>query len=98
MMTHFDLDQTKLEAAAAKLRAISHPVRIAILEMLAETELCVTDIHTNLNLDQATVSHHLNVLKNNGVLLSNRQGKNVLYSLKHKSLTDIINCINRCQD
>ena len=97
-MTHFNLDQTKLEAAAAKLRAISHPARIAILEMLADKELCVTDIYTQLDIDQATTSHHLNVLKNNGVLVSHRKGKMILYSLKHKSLTDILNCINKCQD
>ncbi len=95
-MSHFNLDQAKLEAAAAKLRAISHPARIAILEMLADKELCVTDIYTNLKLDQATTSHHLNVLKNSGILESQRKGKMIFYSLKFQSLTDIISCINRC--
>lgn len=84
--------------AAGKLRAISHPVRIAILDMLHDNTLNVTEIFERLQIDQAAASHHLNILKSKGVLSSQRRGTKIYYSLKHQSLIDIIDCINRCHD
>lgn len=85
--------------AASKLRAISHPIRIAIIDLLANGEsLSVTEIYKALNIEQATASHHLNILKNKNVLVSKREGKKVFYLLKHMELTDVINCVNRCCD
>jgi len=91
------LDINKLEAAASKLRAIAHPMRIAIISLLDNnTRLCVTEIYEKLKLEQAAASHHLNILKSKGVLGSKRNGKNTLYFLKQESLTTIIDCINKC--
>lgn len=97
-MEKLHLDQEKLEMAAGKLRAISHPVRIAILDMLHDNTLNVTEIFERLQIDQAAASHHLNILKSKGVLSSQRRGTKIYYSLKHQSLIDIIDCINRCHD
>lgn len=98
-MAHFEIDIDKLEMAAGKLRVISHPMRIAILELLAQEEpLSVTDIYKTLNIEQATASHHLNVLKNRSVLVSKRSGKNIFYSLRSSTLMEIIECINRCNE
>ncbi|MBE0637819.1 MAG: winged helix-turn-helix transcriptional regulator [Bacteroidales bacterium] len=97
-MDKLHLDQEKLEMAAGKLRAISHPLRIAILDMLHDNPMSVTEIFERLSIDQASASHHLNILKNKGVLTSQRQGKKIMYSLKHQTLTEIIDCINRCHD
>lgn len=98
-MTSIDIDIDKLELAAGKLRAISHPMRIAILELLSEDQkLSVTQIYKTLNIEQATASHHLNILKNKGILVSIREGKNIFYTLKNVTLTDIIECINKCHD
>lgn len=93
------LDIEKLESAASKLRSIAHPMRIAIIDMLDNNKrLSVTEIFQALNIEQAAASHHLNVLKNNKVLISKREGKNIYYSLKSNTLTEIIQCINRCND
>ena len=98
-MAHFEIDIDKLEMAAGKLRVISHPMRIAILELLAQEEpLSVTDIYKTLNIEQATASHHLNVLKNRSVLVSKRSGKNIFYSLRSSTLMEIIECVNRCNE
>ncbi len=92
-----ELDIVKLEAAASKLRAMAHPMRIAILELLQEEKkLSVTQIYERLNIEQAAASHHLNILKSKGVLASKREGKKILYSLRGKALMDIVHCINRC--
>ncbi len=98
-MSKFNIDIEKLELAASKLRAISHPMRIAIIELLSgDSHLSVTQIYNALNIEQATASHHLNILKNKGVLVSKRDGKKIYYSLRNSTLTEIIECINRCND
>ncbi len=98
-MFHFEINVEKLELAASKLRAVSHPMRIAVLDLLSqEQKLSVTEIYKALNIKQATASHHLNILKSKNILVSKREGKKIFYSLRNHSLTDIIECINRCND
>ena len=98
-MAQIDINVSKLELAASKLRAISHPMRIAIIDLLAQGEkLSVTEIYEALDIEQATASHHLNILKNKNVLVSKREGKKIYYSLKNMTLTEIIECVNRCND
>ena len=98
-MSRISIDVNKLEAAAGKLRAISHPMRIAIIDLLSRSEqMSVTDIYKKLDIEQATASHHLSILKNKGVLLSKREGKKIFYSLRSTILTEIIDCVNRCNE
>ena len=98
-MSNVDINIGKLEMAAGKLRAISHPMRIAIIDLLAGgNKLSVTEIYESLDIEQATASHHLNILKNKGVLISKREGKNIYYQLQNAALTDIIACINKCNE
>ena len=96
-MAKLDLDITKLEMAANRLRAMAHPMRIAIIELLQQKEkLSVTEIYKKLKIEQASASHHLNILKSKGVLASRRDGQKIFYSLRSKTLTQIIDCINKC--
>lgn len=98
-MAKLVLDINKLEMAASKLRAIAHPMRIAIIDLLNENKkLSVTEIYNKLGIEQASASHHLNILKNKGILDSKREGKKIFYSLKSVTLTEIIECINRCNE
>jgi DNA-binding transcriptional ArsR family regulator len=91
------LDIQKLEIAASKLRAMAHPMRIAIIELLNENKkLTVTEIYDRLSIEQASASHHLNILKNKGLLDSKRDGKMIYYSLKTNVLANVIDCINQC--
>ncbi|MCF8366892.1 MAG: metalloregulator ArsR/SmtB family transcription factor [Bacteroidales bacterium] len=98
MIKKVKLDIDKLEAAASKLRAIAHPMRIAVIDLLHDRELSVTEIYKRLNIEQASASHHLNILKSKGVLNSKRNGKKIYYSLKSQTLIEIIDCINRCNE
>jgi DNA-binding transcriptional ArsR family regulator len=91
------LNPDQLEKAANMLKAIAHPVRIAILNQLNNgKKLTVTEIHELLKMEQSTTSHHLGILKDKGVLVSKRDGKNSYYYLKHENLTDILSCISKC--
>ena len=92
-----NLNAEQLNSASKMLKAIAHPVRIAILELLANGKfLMVTEIYELLSIKQSTTSHHLGILKSNGVLNSKRKGKNTFYFLKHKYLLNIIECITKC--
>lgn len=98
-MGNLIIDINKLEMAASKLRAMAHPMRIAIIDLLnTNPKLSVTEIYEKLDIEQASASHHLNILKNKGVLVSKREGKKIFYSLKSVTLTEIVECINRCND
>lgn len=92
-----ELDIDKLEMAASRLRALAHPLRIAIIELLMVNEkLSVTEIYENIKIEQAVASHHLNILKSKGLLLARRDGKNIYYSLRIRELSQVIECMNRC--
>jgi DNA-binding transcriptional ArsR family regulator len=91
------LKTEQLEKAANMLKAIAHPIRIAILGQLEKGKrLSVTEIHELLNIEQSTTSHHLGILKDKGVLGSKRDGKNSYYFLKHENITDLLGCISKC--
>jgi DNA-binding transcriptional ArsR family regulator len=97
MMKIKDLDTEMLDRAAGMLKAIAHPMRIAILNHLEDGKsLTVTEIHKLLNIEQSTTSHHLGILKDKGVLASRREGKNTFYYLKHNSLRNIVECVSKC--
>ena len=96
-MEKIDIDTEMLESAASMLKAIAHPMRIAIIRILEDGDKkSVTEIHNLLDIEQSTTSHHLGILKDKGVLASKREGKNTFYFLKHDSLKNIINCVSQC--
>ncbi len=91
------LTTDKLDAAAEMLKAIAHPTRIAIINLLENSNrLTVTEIFETLGIEQAVASHHLRILRDRGVLNSEKDGKNRFYYLKHDRLSQIIECIDKC--
>ncbi len=97
MLVIKELDIVKLENAANMLKAIAHPMRIAILKNLeGGKKRTVTEIHEMLGLEQSTTSHHLGILKDKGVLCSRREGKNTYYYLKNDILGQLVDCLNKC--
>ena len=96
-MKYNSFTSEQLEKASAMLKAIAHPVRVAILNILEDgKKMTVSEIHEFLKLEQSTTSHHLGILKDKGVLTSQRKGKNTFYFLKHEDLSKIVECISRC--
>ena len=96
-MEFSELKSEEVEKAANMLKAISHPMRLAILGYLGDgKQLSVTEIHRLLDIEQSTASHHLGILKDKGILASVRQGKNTLYYLKRQNLSQLVRCISEC--
>lgn len=98
-MEHLELNVYLLEQLSSKLKAMAHPVRIAIIEMLAEVpQMSVTEIYSRLSIEQAAASHHLNIMKNKGILVARREGKKIYYSLVNESVSDVLRCLGKCRE
>ncbi|MCW2687901.1 MAG: putative transcriptional regulator [Mycobacterium sp.] len=84
------------EAAAAelaiKLKALSEPVRLRLLSVVASHsggEACVCDLSVGIELSQPTISHHLKVLRDAGLLASERRASWVYYSVRPEALRNL---------
>ncbi len=80
------------EEKAAILKGIAHPVRIRIVEILAKREMCVCEIADLFDFDRTTISKHLSLMKDLGILDSRKDGLNVWYSLRMKCLSSLLSC------
>lgn len=91
------IDAKKLEQVAFILKTIAHPVRLAIVDLLDKNKkMAVNDIAEQLGLEQSITSHHLNNMKIKGILQSEREGKNMYYSIKLEEVNKVIACIESC--
>ena len=52
------------------LKALAHPIRLRMVEMLMDDECCVTDVTNALGISQSTTSQHLGILKNAGIVFN----------------------------
>lgn len=85
-----------LESATETLRAVAHPHRLLIVEMLSgQKSMNVTEIYERLNIEQAVASHHLRILKDRGVVQVRRDGKNSNYSLTNDLYFEILQILNQ---
>ncbi len=78
------------ERAAQFLHALAQPARLRILELIGEGELCGCEIEPHLELDQSTVSRHLQVLRRAGILRARKYGVRVLYRLRHPGVLQVL--------
>ena len=79
-----------LEEAAEILRALSHPVRLRIIELLSEGESCVKRLEELLGIPQPSVSQHLSRLRYAGLIESERRGHLVCYRLVEPKGSEIL--------
>ena len=85
-----DLFDTKLNSAAVLFKALAHPARLAILQYLAETKVCITgDISDELPLSRTTVNQHLTELKNAGLIQGRVDGVKVNYCLDPQKIGEL---------
>ena len=88
--------QNLLRAYKASLfQALSHPSRIAIVEVLRDGELSARAIQERLGLEQANLSQHLAVLRSRQIVLNRKEGNQVFYSLKSPVLSEVLDIMRR---
>lgn len=84
-----------IEAKANMFKALGHPSRLAMVEKLSEGECCVCELVELVGADFSTVSKHLAVLREAGVVADEKRGQNVFYRLKVPCLIRFMDCVEK---
>jgi ArsR family transcriptional regulator len=82
----------RYESRAAVLKALAHPTRLFLVDELARGERCVCELTAMVGADISTVSKHLSVLKNIGILQDEKRGLQVYYSLRTPCVLNFFTC------
>jgi ArsR family transcriptional regulator len=88
--------QLLFQKQAEIAKAIAHPLRIAIVDFLKESEQCVCDIAEYVGSERSNVSRHLAVMVKAGVLECRKEGLKVIYKLKAPCILDFFSCTTEC--
>lgn len=83
----------RFQEAAQLFKALAHPARLAILEVLRNGEECVCHMEGVLGFRQAYLSQQLAVLRETGILQDRREGWNIYYRIVREDVLDILNAI-----
>lgn len=93
----FNID--KLEGAAYLLKAVVHPTRLAIIDLLDQhMEMNVTELGNALETTSALMSHHLTDMKSKNILKTRREGQQIFYSIREKAVLGLLTCIENCKN
>ncbi|MCX7425336.1 MAG: metalloregulator ArsR/SmtB family transcription factor [Planctomycetia bacterium] len=86
--------QAKYEARAKIIKAMAHPARLFIVDELSKNgERCVCKLTEMVGTDMSTVSRHLAVLKNAGIIEDEKRGAQVYYRLRVRCVLDFFECV-----
>ncbi len=92
-------DTAKLKRVARVMKTISHPARLAIVELLLEQgPLAVKTIYEQIGISQSNASQHLKALEDVEVLTSERSGKQILYHVSNPTVPKLLDCVQECVD
>lgn len=85
--------QARYEARARIIKAMAHPTRLFVIEQLAKQERCVCELTEMIGADVSTVSKHLSILKNAGLVSTDKRGLMVYYQLRVPCVLNLFQCI-----
>jgi DNA-binding transcriptional ArsR family regulator len=85
--------QARMEARARIIKAMAHPTRLFIVDALSRGEKCVCELTAMVGADMSTVSKHLTVLKSAGIVLDDKRGSQVYYSLRCPCVLQFFECV-----
>ena len=75
------------------IKAMAHPTRLFIVDQLSHGEKCVCELNEMIDADISTVSKHLTVLKNAGIVSDDKRGTQVFYSLRVPCVMNFFSCV-----
>ena len=83
------LSSAEADELAGMFKALGHPVRLQIVELLSrfEGQVCVCDLESQFDLSQPTISHHLKILREVGLIQAEQRGLWVYYYLRPTAVT-----------
>ena len=82
-----------LKARATVLKAMAHPSRLYIIEELEKGERCACDLTEQIGADVSTVSKHLSVLRQAGIVMDDKRGNQVFYRLRVPCIVNFFGCV-----
>ncbi len=83
----------KYEARARVIKAMAHPSRLFIVDELSRGERCVCELREMIGADMSTVSKHLSVLKDAGIVEDDKRGQQVFYRLRVPCILNFFGCV-----
>jgi ArsR family transcriptional regulator, arsenate/arsenite/antimonite-responsive transcriptional repressor len=89
------VQMTKYEARAEIIKAMAHPTRLLLVELLSKKERCVGEMTEAAGVDTSTVSKHLSVLRNAGIVSDEKRGLQVYYKLKCPCVLGFLSCVEK---
>jgi len=87
------MQKEKYELRAKIIKAMAHPSRMMIIDALAKEKQSAGNLVKLVGADASTVSKHLSILKNTGLVKAEKQGLMVFYSLTIPCITDFFKCV-----
>ena len=84
----------RYEAQARIMKALSHPTRLFVVNELASGERCVCELTEMVGVDISTISKHLSLLKNAGIVQVEKRGTSMYYSLKMPCVLNFFVCVD----
>jgi ArsR family transcriptional regulator len=87
------LDAELLARGAQVYKVLSHHVRLRIVELLMDEQLSVSDLADEMEMPQASISQHLNLLRSSNVVEGKRRGQKVFYSVTSPLAHSMIHCL-----
>jgi ArsR family transcriptional regulator len=86
-------ERVRCETRASILKALAHPIRLFMIEQLSDKSYCVSELTDLVGLDVSTVSKHLSILKNAGLVNVEKKGKQVFYGLRMRCALNFLECV-----
>ncbi|HCU68433.1 MAG TPA: transcriptional regulator [Desulfomicrobium sp.] len=94
MLMHLCPTREEFEARAKVMKALAHPTRLMMIEELSRGERCVCDLRDLAGCDLSTVSKHLALLKDAGIVEDEKRGKQVYYRLRVPCVLNFFHCLD----
>ncbi|MGC9454320.1 MAG: ArsR/SmtB family transcription factor [Phycisphaerae bacterium] len=86
------------ELVARTLKAVAHPLRLRIIDLLEGGERSVGDISESLGAKPAITSQQLGLMRDRGVLDVRHEGTHAYYRIANRDVVQVIHCVRRCCD
>jgi len=89
-------DNTRAAAEAEIIKALAHPVRLRVTRLLDRNgPMCVCRLNESFDLDQSTLSRHLQQMKRAGLISDRKEGTMTIYSLAVPCVLGFLSCVDR---
>jgi len=85
--------QAKFDARAKIIKAMAHPTRLFIVDELSRGQRCVCELTSMVGMDMSTISKHLSILRNAGIIQDEKRGVQVYYRLQCPCVMNFFHCV-----